>query len=357
MWFSSWSHNRHSSISGERRRADDFRRRRLAFQPAVRALEDRELLSTLTVTNNLDSGSGSLRAEIAAARSGDTIVFASSLGGQTINLTSGELVINKSLTVQGLGAGQLAISGGGLSRVLEVDYARRENVTVSGLTLENGKVENSVGGAIYNLGTLTVSGCTLTGNGNTAGQTAGGAIDNSGTLTVSGCTITGNTATQGGAIANGGTLTVSNSTLSGNTAGNTAAGLAGSGGAIYNAGNATISNSTLSGNVAETAYNDGIVPSYGGAIYVHAAGSLSLSSSTLSDNSVGQGGYGFAIYMTHPLSKVTVTGCTLTDNNLSDYELIYVDGGTLTVTNSYFHSATHSYILGPYIDGGGNTFN
>jgi len=39
--------------------------------------------STLTVTNNLDSGLGSLRAEIAAAKSGDTISFATSLNTQT----------------------------------------------------------------------------------------------------------------------------------------------------------------------------------------------------------------------------------------------------------------------------------
>jgi hypothetical protein len=315
---------------------------RSRVRPRLELLEDRRLPSTLTVTNNLDSSAGSLRAEIAAARSGDTVVFASSLGGQTINLTSGELVINKSLTVQGLGAGQLAISGGGLSRMLEVDYAKKENVTVSGLTLENG---NSAGGAIYNLGTLTLSGCALTGN--TAGQQqSGGAILNSGTLTVSGCTITGNTAIYGGAINNSGTLTISNSTLSGNTAVT-----GGNGGAIANVGSTTISNSTLSGNAAEPSVDPGM----GGAIYDR-VGSLSLSNSTLSDNTASPG-YGPAIYMTNPISTVTVTGCTLTDNNLSDFDLIVVDGGTLTVTNSYFHSANHTYIYGPYIDGGGNTFN
>src|SRR5215472_7351937 len=53
------------------------------FRPHLEALEDRWLPSTLAVTNNLDSGPGSLRAEIAAARNGDTIVFAPSLDGQT----------------------------------------------------------------------------------------------------------------------------------------------------------------------------------------------------------------------------------------------------------------------------------
>src|SRR5262245_41282690 len=48
------------------------------FQPKVETLEGRDVPSTLTVTNTLDDGytSGSLRVEIAAAQSGDTIQFA-----------------------------------------------------------------------------------------------------------------------------------------------------------------------------------------------------------------------------------------------------------------------------------------
>jgi hypothetical protein len=47
---------------------------------------------TLTVNTVADSGPGSLRAEIPAAHSGDTIVFDPSLKGQTITLQSGELL-------------------------------------------------------------------------------------------------------------------------------------------------------------------------------------------------------------------------------------------------------------------------
>ena len=47
-------------------------------------LEGRDVPSTLTVTNANDGGAGSLRAAIAAARSGDTIRFAPALIGQTI---------------------------------------------------------------------------------------------------------------------------------------------------------------------------------------------------------------------------------------------------------------------------------
>src|SRR3981081_2580491 len=57
-----------------------------------------------TVTNTADSGPGSLRAAISAAASGDKINFAPTLNGQTITLTSGELLINKNLSIQGPGA-------------------------------------------------------------------------------------------------------------------------------------------------------------------------------------------------------------------------------------------------------------
>src|SRR5437879_1242541 len=56
-------------------------------------LEGRTLLSIFTVLNNADGGPDSLRTMIASAISGDTIQFDPSLAGQTITLTSGELVI------------------------------------------------------------------------------------------------------------------------------------------------------------------------------------------------------------------------------------------------------------------------
>ena len=81
------------------------------FVPQIEVLENRALLSTLTVLNTSDSGAGSLRDAIANSKSGDAIMFAHALNGQTINLTSGELAINKSLDIEGPGASQLAISG------------------------------------------------------------------------------------------------------------------------------------------------------------------------------------------------------------------------------------------------------
>ena len=51
----------------------------------------------------------------------------------------------------------------------------------------------------------------------------GGGIYNSGTLTLNGSTLSGNSAQEGGGIGNRGTLTLVNSTLSANDAGGLAA--------------------------------------------------------------------------------------------------------------------------------------
>src|SRR5262249_23635893 len=131
---------------------------RRSFLPKLEVLEDRTVLSTLTVLNNLDSGPGSLRAEIALAGNGDTIGFANSLKQKTITLTNGELAITKDLDIEGLGAQQLALSGNHASRIF--DLSAGVSLTVSGLTLTNGWADGEDGndstggggGAILNQG-------------------------------------------------------------------------------------------------------------------------------------------------------------------------------------------------------------
>ena len=86
--------------------------------------------------------------------------------GRTIVLTNGELVINKNLSILGPGATNLAISGGGSNRVFYIN----PGVTnlIASLTITNGNGVSAFfsgyGGGILNLGTLTVSNCTLSGN-------------------------------------------------------------------------------------------------------------------------------------------------------------------------------------------------
>jgi hypothetical protein len=97
--------------------------------------------NVIVVTNTNDSGQGSLRDALAIANDGDTI-DATGISG-TIFLTSGELQINHNVTINGPGAGNLAVNGNATSRVFE-NFA--SNVTISGLTITNGLPADSNGG-------------------------------------------------------------------------------------------------------------------------------------------------------------------------------------------------------------------
>ena len=273
----SWLHHRMTGRAYTRRIV--ARKPTPRFRPQLEALDGRCLPSTLTVTNNLDSGPGSLRADIAAAKNNDTIVFAPSLNGQTITLTSGELVINKNLKIQGPGASQLAISGNyqlwaGVPtgvRVFEVDAV---TATIAGLTIRDGNAPTNGaptyggGGGILNWGgNLTVKDCTLSNN----HGSEGGAIANLGSLTVSGCTLSANTAYDGGGIYNEylSNATVTDSTISSNSGRVTPQGSwgpYGHGGGIYNGGWITLSGATVTNNTCDL----------GGGIYEDTYASLSI---------------------------------------------------------------------------------
>src|SRR5262249_7473392 len=231
MWFSSWLQKRKRSNPGPHLPTSRSRPgKRPTFRPRLEALEDRWLPSTLTVLSTADSGPGSLRAEIAAAQSGDTIVFDPSLAGQTINLTSGELVIDKSLTIQGTASGPEAISGGA-SRDFDVTTAT-PTVALANLQVGVGHAKN--GGGILNTGSLTLNYCEVVDNEALEGlNSKGGGVDNLGTMVINNSAIGGNFANDGGGIANQGTMTITNSTLDGNGAG--------TGGAIDNRGTLTVS--------------------------------------------------------------------------------------------------------------------
>jgi hypothetical protein len=376
MFFSSWLRNRTSNPRAKR--ATAARPKQTRFRPLLEALEDRWVPSTLTVTNTLDSGAGSLRADVAAATSGDTIVFNipksdpgynATTGVWTITLTSGEMDITKNLTITGPGDANMTISGNHASRVFYIGligktkpHQPQPQVSLSGMTISNGDVvggpggaiqnnggtltiSNSIlssnsagsGGAIYNVGTLAVNGCTLTGNSATAYAGLGGAIANLGTLTVSPSSvsaslITNNSANRGGGIDNDGTATLTATILSGNSAIST--GSAGDGGGIDNvlSGTLTLNGCTLYGNSAG---------SQGGGIFSGGGGStVNLSGCTLADNSAGWGGGIFLRYDT----TVTISGCVvgpatvdgipLQGNSASQGGGIYVEGGTLYVKNS-----------------------
>ena len=223
------------------------------------------------VTNTNDGGAGSLRQAIIDASSGETIDVTGVSG--TILLTSGQIVITKSLTINGPGAATLTIDGDASSRIFSVNGG--VTVSISGLTITNGSA--SPGGAIFNLGVLTITNSTIS---DSSGTTRGGGIYNSGgTLNLSGSIISGNTATggttRGGGIWNSGTATITNSTISGNTA----QGSTSDGAGLWNSGTMTVTNSTISNNTGQ--FGTGIR---------NAEGTLTVTNSTISGNGASGGG-------------------------------------------------------------------
>ena len=323
------------------------------------------LAATIAVTTTQDSGPGSLREALALAGDGDTI-DATGVSG-VITLTSGELAITRSVTINGPGRANLTIDGNVASRAFSIE-APGATVAISGLTIANGRVGfQQTGGGIQNFNAnLSLRDCALTGN----ASELGGAIYHhsnlgfSWTLTLLDCTLDGNaaggvTGGHGGGIYNdGGVVQVTRSRLSNNSAnggGNCCNQLpAGRGGAIFNDnGQVMLDHATITGNSATrpAAFpaND---PPGGGAIY-NAGGArftqafLTIFDSTLSDNeaktNVGLGGAifndgQFSGSATTAIVRSTLSGnvagesggAIFSDGSDSGHALVQIENSTLS---------------------------
>jgi hypothetical protein len=248
----------------------------IALSPA--AFSTSTYAVTFSVTSTADSGTGSLRQAITDAVAGDVITFNLSGCPCTITLTSGELVINKDLTIDGSGQ-SITVSGDNATRVMQVSE-----------------------GSTLILNALTIADAT------TGGGIGGGGILNAGTLNVSNSTFSNNRSDYGGGIANVGTMTISNSTFSNNRS----SASQGGGGAIYTSylGPLTVKNSTFSDNRAIN---------FGAGIY--SSGPLTVSNSTFSNNRAIN--FGGGIYISSPL---TVNSSTFSNNDAFEGGGIYVNG-------------------------------
>src|SRR5262249_51220168 len=104
--------------------------------------------ATITVANTNDSGAGSLRQAIADANDGDTVEFGVT---GTITLTTGELLVDKSITIGGPGSDNLTVDGNLAGRVFYVSSG--VTATIAGIAIANGNVQFHdlpSGGGIYN---------------------------------------------------------------------------------------------------------------------------------------------------------------------------------------------------------------
>ena len=211
--------------------------------------------------------------------------------GGTVNIANGnykgiyntKIIINKDMNIIGQSQTGTIINGTDSAWIFKIQSG--VTVAIKNLTLANGEADN--GGAIYNDGSLTITGCNfsdnivnstnyleypvdgfggaiynngtlIVDNSNFTSNGAffgGGAIHNTGDSTVTGSNFIDNHVIQGGygggAISNDGILKVTDSTFINNDA-------YACGGAIYNHNELTVINSDFKGNAAYAA---------GGAIY------------------------------------------------------------------------------------------
>ncbi|HPF98447.1 MAG TPA: thrombospondin type 3 repeat-containing protein [Kiritimatiellia bacterium] len=243
---------------------------------------------------NWSMAATNLQAAIDAASANETILVSN-------GIYMGETIVNKSLSIRGLGGVRLT----GKSAYPIENQVRALNVSTGCLLdLRNVTILNgykNTGGGIYNQGTLVLKDSSVVSNEANLMTGYGGGIYNTGTATLERCTISWNRATGSGTpsagtgigagiyCANGSVMVITDSALIGNRA--------------YGSGNY---NGRESGS------------GYGGAIYNN-GGTLTLISTTLATNSAeggsggytGGNGYGGGIYTK---GLVTLRSCTLAYN-------------------------------------------
>ena len=223
-----------------------------------------------------------------------------------------------------------------------------KNITITGGVAKGVTTIEDSGGGIYNRGTLTLADSTITGNrapysggglnnrgalnlisstlsDNLAGYFGGGVRSWEGSLTVTGCIITGNQATHqaGGGIYSSGLLTIKKSTISNNVTD-------GSGGGIHCGGIGTniITDSTIADNTVANSRGD---RNNGGAGIMNYS-NLIITNSTISGNKATNGIAG-GIY--HCNEELILTNSTIYRNSAGVAGSgLYTSCGTLRFNNS-----------------------
>ncbi len=364
-----------SAIDGGASYRRDFRTNR--FRPALVQLEDRQLLATFHVTNPGDTfnsnetpTTGTLRwaveqADLASTPS--TITFDLSVPATiAVSKESDPLVLTNTAeptTITGLGASELTVSGNKFSNVFQI----ADNVTasISGLTISGGFDYTA---AVVDLGSLTLTSCTLSDNvgvGNAGGvggkATPGGGLYVKGLANVSDCTFSDN---NGDGLYNAGTASISNCTISGNYAIGVGGGVgsdgyttltdcsitgnwAGSGGGVYDKGTLTVTGCTISDNGVAT--EDPV--EIGGGIFEKGTGQLY--DSTISGNlglSAGGGVYSD--------NSLTVTNCTISGNSTDGSGGgVWNESGTASFTDCTITGNTSPFAGGNLGNGGTGTLD
>ena len=224
---------------------------------------------------------------------------------------------NTSTYISSFGSDTTAFKDG----ALYIPEGRTVTINLNEKTLNRNQIiEADNGCVIYNEGNLTISGTgTITGGNN---KLDGGGIYNAGTLTISGGTITGNKTAKGGGGIYGGnnsTTNISSGTISLNVTDE-------SGGGIN-----TIHNSTL--NITGGTFTENEAKHYGGGVYLNSK-STAISNATFTKNNCGGDGGGICFSLNNT-AAVTISGVTVTNNTAVGWGGgIRIDNTNVTITGN-----------------------
>ena len=307
--------------------------------------------ATITVTTSADLGPGSLRAAVASAVAGDSVVFSPLIDGIPIVLLTGEIAIGVPLTMVGNDSTNTVIDGSGLGRIFNVTNAGL--VKLVGMKMTMGSAVD--GGALMCTGsTVELWDCAVSASFATS---RGGAIfATGGSLLITGSAIYGNTAAGnaamegGGGIyndANGLTINASSSLF-----GNTANGTSGSGGGLFtSSGTVQLISSTFSSNAANRA---------GGAIEI-AGGVLFITGTDLLNNDVdgtagtANPGNGGALHASGSPTISVIDGVVSGNRAAREGGGLWNSTGSMTVDGTLIDANVASGDAAD--DGGGGIFN
>lgn len=243
---------------------------------------------------------------------------------QSLTIT-GSTFANNTVALTGTGSS----GGSGGAAVSVKGQGENSQLTILDSTFSGNKAEGAAGqgGAIYNAGTLTVSGGEFTGN--EAGKYGGaiaGDVEGQGSLNITNATFTGNTSGAGGAIAlwSDGIKDAADHAITARFEGNTAER---KGGAIVflanHSGDKTV-NASISGEFLNNSAGES-----GGAIHSERA-TLTITDATFTGNHATQ--QGGAIYNAANSSITFKGNNTFTDNTAAEGNDIY-NAGSITVAD------------------------
>ncbi|MBL8062150.1 MAG: S-layer homology domain-containing protein [Anaerolineales bacterium] len=316
--------------------------------------------TTITVTTLVDEVDAttcpgndcSLREAIQVAGAGDTINFGVT---GTITLTMGVLVIGSDMTITGPGAGSLSIDGNNASRVFFIN-SNSADITISNLTVQNGRVVDNDCGGIFNQGNLTLDHAVVKNNHAVKSGSifaSGGGICSmfGGTLTITNSEIKDNTANfLGGGIYAKENIFLTNVIISGNSVFGDTAG--GSGGGI-----------ALDGSGGETAVFDRVQlinnsAKQGGAMQSTNFNTVSIQNSLIFDNEAVSAGGALdlgGVDTDYILTNVTISGNAQTPDagSVGGGAIWYQGGGGVSPSLSLIHTTITNNIATGTVGSGG----